>query len=52
MIVRSADLVVHEGASLKKMLNEIETLIANGYTLNSSSTYFISDDNVKVRLSV
>jgi hypothetical protein len=36
MIVKSADpAVVHEGASLKKMLNEIEALLANGYTLKS-----------------
>ncbi|MFL6327943.1 MAG: hypothetical protein ACJ71I_10750 [Nitrososphaeraceae archaeon] len=33
MIVKSADPTVHEGASLKKMLNEIEALfLANGYT--------------------
>jgi hypothetical protein len=33
MIVKSADPTIHEGASLK-MLNEIETLLANGgYTL-------------------
>ena len=31
MIVKSADPIVHEGASLK-MLNEIEALLANGYT--------------------
>ena len=30
MIVKSADPNVHEGASLKKMLNEIEALLANG----------------------
>ncbi|MFL6380317.1 MAG: hypothetical protein ACJ71K_05890, partial [Nitrososphaeraceae archaeon] len=30
-----ADPTVHEGASLKKMLNEIEALLANGYTLKS-----------------
>jgi hypothetical protein len=36
MIVKSANPTVHEGASLKKMLNEIETLLANGgYTLKS-----------------
>ncbi|MFL6455997.1 MAG: hypothetical protein ACJ71G_03405 [Nitrososphaeraceae archaeon] len=35
MIVKSADHTVHEGASLKKMLNEIEALLANGYTLKS-----------------
>jgi hypothetical protein len=34
MIVKSADPTVHEGASLK-MLNEIEALLANGYTLKS-----------------
>ncbi|MFL6347892.1 MAG: hypothetical protein ACJ72X_06325 [Nitrososphaeraceae archaeon] len=33
MIVKSADPTIHEGASLKKMLNEIEALfLANGYT--------------------
>ncbi|MFL6383553.1 MAG: hypothetical protein ACJ712_01110 [Nitrososphaeraceae archaeon] len=37
MIVKSADPAVHEGASLKKMLNEIETLLANGYTLKSTT---------------
>jgi hypothetical protein len=35
MIVKSADPSVHEGASLKKMLNEIEALLANGYMLKS-----------------
>ena len=35
MIVKSANPTVHEGASLKKMLTEIETLLANGYTLKS-----------------
>jgi hypothetical protein len=34
MIVKSADPIKHEGASLKKMLAEIEALLANGgYTL-------------------
>ena len=36
MIVKSADPTIHEGASLKKMLNEIEALLANGYTLKST----------------
>ncbi len=36
MIVKSADPTRNEGASLKKMLNEIETLLANGYTLKST----------------
>ena len=36
MIVKSADPAVHEGASLKKMLNEMEALLANGYTLKST----------------
>ena len=36
MIVKSADPTLHEGASLKKMLNEIEALLANGYTLRST----------------
>jgi hypothetical protein len=35
MIVKSADPTTLEGASLKKMLNEIEALIVNGYTLKS-----------------
>jgi len=36
MIVKSADPTKHEGASLKKMLAEIEALLANGgYTLKS-----------------
>jgi hypothetical protein len=35
MILKSADPAVHEGASLKKMLNEIEALLANGCTLKS-----------------
>ena len=35
MIVKSADPTVYEGASLKKMLNEVEALLANGYTLKS-----------------
>ena len=33
MIVKSADPTTLEGASLKKMFNEIESLILNGYTL-------------------
>jgi hypothetical protein len=37
MIVKSADPTVHEGASLKKMLNETEALLANGYTLKSTT---------------
>jgi hypothetical protein len=37
MIVKSADPILHEGASLKKMLNEIEALLANGYTLKSTT---------------
>jgi hypothetical protein len=32
----SADPTVYEGASLKKMLNEAEALLANGYTLKST----------------
>ncbi|MFL6384764.1 MAG: hypothetical protein ACJ712_07315 [Nitrososphaeraceae archaeon] len=35
IIVKSADPIVHDGASLKKMLNEIEALLDNGYTLKS-----------------
>jgi hypothetical protein len=35
MIVKSADPTIHEGASLKKMLNELEALLVNGYTLKS-----------------
>ncbi len=36
MIVKSADPVKDDGASLKKMLAEIEALLANGgYTLKS-----------------
>jgi hypothetical protein len=38
MIVKSADPTAHEGASLKKMLNEVEALLANGgYTLKSTT---------------
>ncbi|HEX6027614.1 MAG TPA: hypothetical protein VFY64_01105 [Nitrososphaeraceae archaeon] len=37
MIVKSADPTIHDGASLKKMLNEIEALLANGYTLKSTT---------------
>ena len=33
MIVKSADPNVNEGTSLKKMLNEVEALSANGYAL-------------------
>jgi hypothetical protein len=36
MIVKSSDPAVHEGASLNKMLNEIEALLTNGYTLKST----------------
>jgi hypothetical protein len=36
MIVKSADPTVHEGASLKKMLNEMEALLINGYALKST----------------
>jgi hypothetical protein len=35
-IIKIADPTVHEGASLKKMLNEIEALLAIGYTLKST----------------
>jgi hypothetical protein len=37
MIVKSADPTIHKGASLKKMLNEIEALLVNGYTLKSTT---------------
>ena len=37
MIVKSADPTTLDGASLKKMLNEVEALIVNGYTLKSIS---------------
>ena len=37
MIVKSADPIVHEGASLKKILNEIEALLANRYALTSTT---------------
>jgi hypothetical protein len=37
MIVKSADPTVYEGASLKKMLNEVEALLADGYTLKSTT---------------
>jgi len=35
MIVKSADPTSLNGASLTKMLNEIEALLVNGYTLKS-----------------
>ena len=35
MIVKSANPTILDGASLKKMFNEIESLIVNGYTLKS-----------------
>jgi hypothetical protein len=35
MIVKSADPTKLNGASLTKMLNELEALLVNGYTLNS-----------------
>jgi hypothetical protein len=35
MIVKSADPTKLNGASLTKMLNEIEALLVNGYTLKS-----------------
>ena len=35
MIVKSADPTALDGASLKKMLYELEALLANGYTLKS-----------------
>ena len=35
MIVKSADPTIHNWASLKKMLNEIEALLVNGYKLKS-----------------
>ncbi|HET7149065.1 MAG TPA: hypothetical protein VFI73_11255 [Candidatus Nitrosopolaris sp.] len=35
MIVKSADPTTLNGASLAKMLNEIEALVVNGYTLKS-----------------
>ena len=36
MIVKSADPIVHEGASLRKMLNELEALLADEYTLKTT----------------
>jgi hypothetical protein len=39
MIVKSADPTVHQGANLKKMLNEVEAPLANGYTLKSTIEY-------------
>jgi hypothetical protein len=35
MIVKSADPTTLSGANLRKMLNEIEVLLVNGYTLKS-----------------
>lgn len=35
MIVKSANPTILDGASLKKMFNEIEALIVNGYALKS-----------------
>jgi hypothetical protein len=35
MIVKSANPTAYDGASLKKMLNEIEALLVNGYMLKS-----------------
>ena len=35
MIVKSANPTILDGASLKKMFNEIEALIVNGYDLKS-----------------
>jgi len=35
MIVKSADPTALNGANLTKMLNEIEVLLVNGYTLKS-----------------
>jgi hypothetical protein len=35
MIVKSADPTALNGANLRKMLNEIEVLLVNGYTLKS-----------------
>jgi hypothetical protein len=35
MIVKSADPTTLEGASIKKMFNEIEALLVNGYPLKS-----------------
>jgi hypothetical protein len=35
MIVKSANPTILDGASLKKMFNEIEALIVNGYALES-----------------
>jgi hypothetical protein len=37
MIVKSANPTTLNGASLTKMLNEIEALLVNGYTLKSIS---------------
>jgi hypothetical protein len=40
MIVKSADPSKHDGASLKKMLVEMEALLANGgYSLKSVTEY-------------
>jgi hypothetical protein len=56
MIVKSADPDVYERASLKKMLNEIEALLANGgytlLTLLKSSVYRAKTKENRSYLSV
>jgi hypothetical protein len=54
MIVKSADPTSLNGASLTKMLNEIEALLVNGYTLNSITecngeifVFFLNESELK-----
>jgi hypothetical protein len=58
MIVKSADPTTLEGASLKKMFNEIEALIVNGYTLKSIAecsgemfVFLLNESEIKKRQS-
>ena len=54
MIVKSADPTTLDGASLKKMLNETEALLVNGYTLKSITecngvifTFLVNESEIK-----
>lgn len=55
MIVKSADPTTLEGASLKKMSNEIEALIVNGYTLFAAEcsgeifVFLLNESEIKKR---
>jgi hypothetical protein len=59
MIVKSADPTILDGVSLKKMFNEIEALIVNGYSLKSITecngeifVFLLNESGIKKRTKI